>query len=415
MESLTYRIPGLVVSEHTLTVPLDHAHPQDGRTIEVFARELAAVDGTDRPHLIYLQGGPGFESPRPDGAPRGPGWVDRLLRDYRVVLLDQRGTGRSTPVGPATLAHLPAAELAAYLTHFRADAIVADAERLREALEIERWTALGQSFGGFCTLRYLSVAPAGLSGAIFTGGLPPLRAHVDEVYARTYANAIARSRAYYARYPADRARVRKLRELLDGGAITLPDGDPLTWRRMRQHGNRLGMSNGAEHLHALLELPFDSPAFRNDAQTGLDTGRNPIYAVLHESCYADGGVTNWSAQRMLPPAYETEPELLTAEHIFEWMFTDQAQLRWLADAAQLLAAHRWPTLYDPVALAANEVPAVAAIYVDDLYVDRGFSEQTAARVRGLRPWITNAFEHGALRTHSTVLLDRLLDLLHDRV
>ena len=411
---LPLRIPGLIVTEHTLTVALDHAHPQDGRTLELFARELADPEGLDRPHLLYLQGGPGFESPRPGGSPRGPGFVDRLLRDYRVVLLDQRGTGRSTPVGPATLGALPAAELAEYLALFRADAIVADAELLRRALGIERWTVLGQSFGGFCTLAYLSTAPAGLSGAIFTGGLPPLRTHVDEVYARTYANVVGRSRAYYARYPGDRERVRRLRGLIEDGGVSLPDGDPLTWRRMRQHGIWLGQSNGFERLHHLLELPFDSPAFLHDAQAGLGTGRDPIYAVIHEACYADGGVTGWSAQRMLPADYDSDPDLFTAEHVYPWMFEDQAQLRWLRDAAELLAGRDWPTLYDAEVLAANEVPAVAAIYVDDLYVDRGFSERTASQVRGLRPWITNEFEHGGLGTAAERLLDRLLDLLHNR-
>jgi hypothetical protein len=33
---------------------------------------------------------------------------------------------------------------------------------------------LGQSFGGFCIARYLSVAPRGVKEAFFTGGLPPL-------------------------------------------------------------------------------------------------------------------------------------------------------------------------------------------------------------------------------------------------
>ena len=59
--------------EHTLTVPLDHDRP-DGATIEVFAREVAAHDGGDRPYLVFLQGGPGQEAPRPTrfrARPRG--------------------------------------------------------------------------------------------------------------------------------------------------------------------------------------------------------------------------------------------------------------------------------------------------------------------------------------------------------
>src|SRR5918995_3296474 len=118
-------IPGLFVAEHELEVPLDHARP-DGETITVFAREIADPDGRDRPWLVYLQGGPGFESPRPIGNPRGPAWLDRALEEFRVLLLDQRGTGRSTPV----TGH----ESVEYLTHFRADNIVRDCENLRTAL-----------------------------------------------------------------------------------------------------------------------------------------------------------------------------------------------------------------------------------------------------------------------------------------
>src|SRR5262245_8126741 len=94
----THRIPGLVVTEHEFEVPLDHASPEGDR-LTVFAREVAEPDGLDKPFLVFLQGGPGFEAPRPTGSPKGPGWVERALHDFRVLMLDQRGTGRSSPVG----------------------------------------------------------------------------------------------------------------------------------------------------------------------------------------------------------------------------------------------------------------------------------------------------------------------------
>ena len=58
------RPPGLVLTEHEFSVPLDHDRP-DGDRITVFAREVADPDGTDRPFLVYFQGGPGSEAPRP--------------------------------------------------------------------------------------------------------------------------------------------------------------------------------------------------------------------------------------------------------------------------------------------------------------------------------------------------------------
>ena len=143
----------------------------------------------------------------------------------------------------------------------------------------------------------------------------------------------------------------------------------------------LGMSDGAEHLHYVLELPPDSPAFLHDVEAAVTFARNPLYAILHEACYADGGATRWSAERLLPPDFEA-PHLFTGEHVYPWMFEDYGALAPLREAAELLAEREWPRLYDPDVLAANEVPVAAAIYVDDMYVERAFSEETAAWIRG---------------------------------
>jgi pimeloyl-ACP methyl ester carboxylesterase len=405
------RVPGLVCVEHTVEVPLDHADP-GGATIEVFAREVADPDGTDRPFLVFLQGGPGFEAVRPTGRPRSPGWLDHALGEYRVVLLDQRGTGRSAPIG--RLLGMTAADQAAYLTHFRADSIVRDAECVRQALDVDRWSVLGQSFGGFCALVYLSLAPGGLREAFFTGGLPPLRRSIDEVYARTYARVLERNRRFYDRFPQDRERVRRLVAAIEGGGIALPGGDQLTWRRMRQLGQMLGMSDGAEGLHHILELPFDSPAFLHDVASAVPFARNPLYAALHEAGYADGGVTAWSAERLLPPEFDDDPGLFTGEHVYPWMFEDYSELAPLREAAQLLAGHEWPFLYDPEVLATNDVPCAAAIYTDDMYVERAFSEETAARIPGMRTWVTSEYDHNGLRADGARVLGHLVDLVRGR-
>ena len=91
-----------------------------------------------------------------------------------------------------------------------------DAELIRRELGVERWSVLGQSFGGLCVMTYLSLAPEGLREAFITGGLPPLGPRIDDVYRATYARTLERSRRYYERYPDDRERVRALRERLDG-------------------------------------------------------------------------------------------------------------------------------------------------------------------------------------------------------
>jgi pimeloyl-ACP methyl ester carboxylesterase len=407
----SYATRGLVLTEHELTVPLDHARP-DGQTITVFAREVADPGGRDRPLLLFLQGGPGSEAPRPTRHPSAPGWLDRALSEFRVVMLDQRGTGRSTPIG--TLPGLTASAQAEYLAHFRADAIVRDAEHLRRALGVERWSVLGQSFGGLCAMTYLSIAPEGLREAFVTGGLAPIGARIDDVYRATYARTLERCRRYYERYPGDRERVRALHEHLERHDVRLPAGDRLTGRRLRQLGNLLGMSAGAEELHYILELPVDSPAFRHDVEAALSFARNPLYAVLQEACWADGGSTRWAAERLLPAAYEDEPELFVGEHVYPWMFEDYGALAPLREAADLLAAREWPRLYDPDRLAANEVPVAAAIYAEDMYVERALSEETAAHIRGLRPWLTNEYQHNGLRADGERVLGHLIDLTRGR-
>jgi pimeloyl-ACP methyl ester carboxylesterase len=403
---------GLRLAEHEFSVPLDHARPDDER-ITVFARAVSDPDGEDRPWLVYLQGGPGYEAPRPTRHPSGPGWLDRALQEFRVLMLDQRGTGRSTPVG--ALPGRTPAEQAEYLTHFRADAIARDAEWIRRELGSGPWSVLGQSFGGLCVTSYLSLAPEGLREAFITGGLPPVGAgRVDEVYRATFARTLGRNRRYYERYPADRDRVRALHRRLEAQDVRLPSGDRLTPRRLRQLGEQLGMSDGAEALHYQLELPPDSPAFLHDVDAALAFARNPLYAVVHEACWADGGATRWSAQRTFPAEYEDTPELFTGEHVFPWMFEEYGALAPLREAAAILAEHEWPALYDADALRANEVPAAAAVYAEDMYVERALSEETAAQIRGLRTWITNEYEHNGLRVDGDRILGRLIDLARGR-
>ncbi len=405
----SYRVPGATLTEREHAVPLDHAHP-DGSQIIVFTREVAAPDGPDRPYLVFLQGGPGFEATRPTSPPTG--WMKRALQDYRVLLLDQRGTGRSTPVGTEIPGDSPEAQ-ATYLTHFRADSIVRDAEQIRRELGVERWSVLGQSFGGFTSMTYLSIAPDGLREAFITGGLSPIGRPVDDIYGATYRRLIEANRRYFERYPDDRARVREILRRLDDDVVLLPSGDRLSGRRFRQLGLWLGDSAGFELLHHVIELPFGSPAFLHDAERGAPFSRGPIYATLHESSYADGVATRWAADRLLP-AEVGEEGYFTAEHVFAWMWDDYGALRHHQAAAEILAEHPWPALYDPARLRRNEVPVAATIYVNDMYVERDFAEETARTIRGLRAWQTDEFEHNGLRADGERVLDRLIDMVRGR-
>lgn len=412
MESVTLHVPGLVLVEHELSVPLDHADP-DGEQITLFAREVADPDGRERPFLVFLQGGPGNEAPRPTRLPTSPPWLDRALQDFRVLMVDQRGTGRSTPLG--VLPGLSPQQQASRLTHFRADSIVADCELLRAALGVDRWSVLGQSFGGFCALSYLSAAPDGLREVFFTGGVPAVGRHVDEVYAATYTTMLERNRRYHAMFPRDRARLEALYDACDAGRIRMPGGEVLTSRRLRTVGNLLGMSDGATKLHYLLELDPASPAFAHDLAAALPFGgRNPLYAAVHEACWADGHATRWSAQRVMPDEFLDDPLLLTGEHLFPDTFEDDPALRPLREAAGILAEHEWPRLYDTDVLGSVDVPCAAAVYAEDPYVNRAFSEETARLVPTMRTWVTNEFEHNGLRADGERVLDRLIAMARGR-
>ena len=95
--------------------------------------------------------------------------------------------------------------------------------------------------------------------------------------------------------------------------------------------------------------------------------------------------------------------------IYPWMCDLDPALAPLREAADLLAERDgWPPLYDPARLAANEVPAAAAVYHDDLYVPAPLSLRTAAAIRGLRAWVTNEWEHEGLRVSGGKVLARLI-------
>ncbi|MFJ3639781.1 alpha/beta fold hydrolase [Streptomyces sp. NPDC090108] len=432
--SLTYRQPGVVLTDRHFTVPLDHADP-GGETVELYAREAVASDkaGQDLPWLVYLQGGPGFGANRFSGR---QSWLDRALDEYRVLLLDQRGTGRSTP---ATRQTLPLrggpAEQAAYLGHFRADSIVRDCEAIRPAVTGGApWTVLGQSFGGFCAVSYLSVAPEGLDTVLITGGLPSLDAHADDVYRAAYPRVERKVAAHYARYPQDVERARRIADHLLAHDIVLPNGYRFTAEAFQSLGLMLGTGDGSHRLHYLLENAFVrtpggpelSDAFQEEVQNLLSYAGHPLYALVHETIYGqDSRPTDWAAERVRAefPQFDAAkslagdaPVLFTGETVHPWMFDNDPALRPLRETAGLLAARTdWQPLYDPARLAANEVPVAAAVYHDDMYVDTGHSLRTARAVRGLRTWVTDEFEHDGLRAGAPRVLDRLLALARDEV
>ncbi|MDD7385186.1 MAG: alpha/beta fold hydrolase [Actinomycetaceae bacterium] len=452
MHTGKYRIPSHTIYEHWLDVPLDYFGALErlpegtstagiGMSITIFAREYVRDGQENAPRLVFFQGGPGNAAPRM--APLGS-WLDTALNYFRVVLLDERGTGNSNPLEASAITSVGSPEVqAAYLSCFRQDSIVQDAERMRQALQGDtKWAALGQSFGGFCVTCYLSQAPEGLSEAFITAGLPSTHLHPDEVYRRTYAQTAVRNRQLFERYPGDEETAWYIAEHLADVEEYLPTGERLTPGRFRQLGMVLGYSYGLESLHFLLEDPIWNfhgqrrirPQTLAKFGHALSFADDPLYAVLHESIYGQEsvGALGWSAQRVRGefPEFDLparaagasgEMDLrtlgeergfsfrFTGEHIFPWQFDEDPALRGLKPAAENLEfSTHLPNLYDRDVLAENTVPTAAWIYVDDMFVPFDLSRQTASEIRGLRPLISNKYHHDALRTAGPGIVEDLV-------
>ncbi|GAA2386361.1 prolyl aminopeptidase [Streptomyces glaucosporus] len=145
--------------------------------IEPYATGMLDVgDG----HLMYWE-----VCGNPDGKPAavvhggpGAGCTDRARRlfdpgRYRVVLFDQRGCGRSTP---------HASDPAAGLRHNTTWHLVADMERLREHLGVERWLLYGGSWGSTLILAYAERHPERVSEIVLSGVTTTRRSEIDWLY-----------------------------------------------------------------------------------------------------------------------------------------------------------------------------------------------------------------------------------------
>ncbi|XP_020399214.1 uncharacterized protein [Zea mays] len=404
-----YAVPGLSLRDHRFAVPLDHSSPERGDTITVFAREVVAAgkEYISLPYLLYLQGGPGFESPRPTEA---GGWLKKACEDHRVVLLDQRGTGLSTPLTPSSLSQIK--------------------------------SPANQSYGGFCAVTYLSFAPEGLKSVLLTGGLPPLGepCTADTVYRACFKQVQQQNEKYYKRYPQDIQVVHEVIRYLsesEGGGVLLPSGGRLTPKMLQCLGlSGLGFGGGFERLHYLLERVWDpvlvagakkriSYYFLKEFEMWLDFDQNPLYALLHESIYCEGSSSKWSAEKihgeygsLFDPIKATEEGravYFTGEMVFPCMFDDIPALRDLKEAACLLAEKEdWPPLYDVSVLNNNKVPVAAAVYYEDMFVNFNIAKETASQIAGIRLWVTNEYMHSGIRDGGSHVFEYLMALLNGK-
>jgi pimeloyl-ACP methyl ester carboxylesterase len=433
-----YYVPGLAVEDHSIKVPLDWRGNRpgegfEGQTLSLFYRVVTAPDriNDDLPLLVFFQGGPGGAGPRPL-SPSSDGWITEAIKHFRVVLPDQRGTGRSSCIDSNAMRRIEpqgAQAQADYLKRFLAGSIVRDFEHLRRTeFGGQRWVTLGQSYGGFLTLAYLSLFPEGVAASFTTGGIPHVPADATEVYEHTFPRMVAKTEQYYQRYPLDQQRIATVVDKLpksddlpgDDGAPgfdsipVLPNGDPLTVERLQTLGGDFGMKPSFERLHWIMDLAFadgdgsassDSPLSDVFLASVMDaTASNPLYWPLQEFIYADGELERpiaWAAQRVRDTHSEfapvARPLMFTGEAMFPWMFRQEKTLRPFKPAMDILMDDiHFDKVYDQDQLKRNEVPLEAGVYFDDMYVDSDMQLDTLSRVGNSHYWVTNEFEHDGL-------------------
>ena len=170
----------------TLEVPLDPGRP-GGERIELRVARISALAGTPEPDpFTLIAGGPGQAS-TVFYAQMEPAFA-RIRRTRDIVLIDQRGTGSSTPLrcenierdevflDSATFIRL-GGECVDALTHdpafFTTSAAVRDLESMREALGYASLNIYGISYGTRVAQHYLKRYPERVRTVVLDGVVPP--------------------------------------------------------------------------------------------------------------------------------------------------------------------------------------------------------------------------------------------------
>ncbi|MER7583164.1 alpha/beta fold hydrolase [Kitasatospora sp. NPDC097691] len=407
----------VVVEDHRFDVPIDHDDPA-GPSIELFAQTVVRREAVDRhlPYLLFLQGGPGGQCPDPRS--RIPAWLDAVLDRYRVVLLDQRGGGRSSPVTAATIEGMTATAALERLRCYRADAIVRDAEFLRErVLRVPAWTLFGESYGGSIALTYLSYFPDGIDRVFVSSGLLGPVSTAEDLLTDTLAMSRKKNAEYYRRYPEDAELIDRIVDHLGEHEVVLPTGERLSPERFRFLGLKFGFANGMASVHDLVRSAWDGDDLAEDFVKAVAAATylvsSPLF-YLQEFTYGQPGrATGWTADRLYAdePAFRprARPFHFYGEVFFPWMFRQFAALAPFADVADELARYTgWTSLYDLEQLERNTVPIYAVAAADDLYFPGTQQFRTAQRIGSCWLLLSADYSHEGLMNDREGV-SRLLD------
>lgn len=165
--------------------------------------QVGSPDGTP---VVYLHGGPGAGC-----TPGARRYFDP--RRHHAVLLDQRAAGRSTPHASTAAVHWPSIDM---------DHHVADIERLRVHLGIDRWIVLGISWGSVLGATYAERHPERVRAAVLAAVSTGSAEDIDWLTVHAGRFFPAEWRTFHDHVPA---ALRHLR-LVDAYHTLLMDPDP---------------------------------------------------------------------------------------------------------------------------------------------------------------------------------------------
>ncbi len=272
----------------TLRVPENAAAPA-GQQIELFVAKVPAISGRKAADpMVLIAGGPGMGS-----SEMYPGIAQafaRIRRDRDLIIIDQRGTGRSNPLN-CDSADETAGDLATFtadsrrcfetlraradLTQYSTSVAVQDLERVRRALGVTQWNLYGVSYGTRVAQHYLRRFPAQTRSVILDGVVPPglalgpdialdAQAALERILARCRGNE-----ACFTRFGDSRRHVETLKTRL-ATPLQLTVSDPTRGEPRRlefgrsQLGAVLRLQSYSSTTASLLPLALYEAAERNN-------------------------------------------------------------------------------------------------------------------------------------------------------
>ncbi|MFL6054920.1 MAG: alpha/beta hydrolase [Actinoallomurus sp.] len=270
--------PGFTCS--TLRVPLDHR----GKTPGTLDLQVATADNANAPKgvLLFLTGGPG-QPGVPSITRIATQRLPELTKDYRFVMLDQRGTGEFGAIDcPQLQAQVGSSDIAAptaaAITEcsdilgdrrglYSTEQTVADYDALRRALGVDKMVVDGVSYGSFTAARYAVAYPSHVRKIVLDSVLP----HVDPQ---------ADDGLYFVGL---HAQARVLRDACATAPACGSDpAEDLAW--VVRHRST---ADGVKIFDAIVSYEFLDPTYRDPNPPGLPPGHGDLVGALRAARQGD--------------------------------------------------------------------------------------------------------------------------------